>query len=65
MAIRVVQQLRHDRYEAILDDHLREYFDVHALAQQESNGSTIVWEITKPRSFDRTVAQNNQHSLRS
>lgn len=63
MTIRVVQQLRHDRYEAILDDSLREYFDVHALALQESNGSVVVWDrVTKPRNFDSEVAQNSKAS---
>ena len=58
MTIRVVQQLRHDRYEVILDGFFREYIDVPALAKQESLGSVITWEVAKPRSFDLEVAQN-------
>ena len=58
MTIRVVQQLRHDRYEVILDGFFREYIDVPALAKQVSLGSVITWEVAKPQSFDLEVAQN-------
>jgi len=58
MMIRVVQQLRHDRYEVILDGFFREYIDVPALARQESLGSIVTWEVAKPRNFDLEVAQN-------
>jgi len=58
MTIRVVQQLRHDRYEVILDGFFREYIDVPTLARQESLGSIVTWEVTKPRNFDLEVAQN-------
>ncbi len=58
MTIRVVQQLRHDRYEVILDGFFREYIDVPALARQESLGSIVTWEVAKPRNFDLEVAQN-------
>ena len=58
MMIRVVQQLRHDRYEVILDGFFREYIDVPALARHESLGSIVTWEVTKPRNFDLEVAQN-------
>ena len=62
MQIRVIQQLRHDRYEVILDGFFREYFDVPALARQESLGSEVTWEVAKPRSFDIEVAQNSARS---
>ncbi len=58
MTIRVVQQLRHDRYEVILDGFFREFIDLPALAKQESLGSTVTWEVAKPRNFDSEVAQN-------
>jgi len=58
MTIRVVQQLRHDRYEVILDGFFREYTDVQSLAKQECLGSIVTWEVAKPRSFDIEVAQN-------
>lgn len=58
MTIRVVQQLRHDRFEVILDGFFREYIDVPALAKQVSLGSVITWEVAKPQSFDLEVAQN-------
>jgi hypothetical protein len=55
MTIRVVQQLRHDRYEVILDGFFREYIDVPALAKQESLGSIVTWEIAAPRGWRETV----------
>ena len=62
MTIRVVQQLRHDRYEVILDGFFREYIDVPALAKQESLGSVITWEVAAPRfwheAVDLAVAEN-------
>ena len=58
MTIRVVQQLRHDRYEVILDGFFREYIDMPALAKQESLGSIVTWEVAKPRNFDLAVAEN-------
>jgi hypothetical protein len=57
MTIRVVQQLRHDRFEVILDGFFREYLDMPALAKQESLGSIVTWEVTKPRNFDSEVAE--------
>lgn len=62
MQIRVIQQLRHDRFEVILDGFFREYIDVPALARQEALGSVVTWEVTKPRSFDIEVAQNSARS---
>ncbi len=62
MTIRVVQQLRHDRYEVILDGFFREFIDVPALAKQESLGSIVTWEVPKPRNFDSVVAQNQARS---
>jgi len=60
--IRVVQQLRHDTYEVILDGFFRELTDVPALAKQESLGSVVIWEVPAPsswaRNFDSEVAQN-------
>jgi hypothetical protein len=64
--IRVVQQLRHDRYEVILDGFFREFIDVPALARQESLGSVVTWEVPAPhawaRRFDIEVAQNSARS---
>lgn len=62
MQIRVVQQLRHDRFEVILDGFFREYIDVPALARQELLGSVVTWEVAKPQSFDIEVAQNSARS---
>ena len=62
MMIRVVQQLRHDRYEVILDGFFREYIDVPALARQELLGSVVTWEVPRPQSFDIQVAENSARS---
>lgn len=62
MQIRVIQQLRHDRFEVILDGFFREFIDVPALARQESLGSVVTWEVPKPRTFDIEVAQNSARS---
>lgn len=66
MQIRVIQQLRHDRFEVILDGFFREYIDVPALARQESLGSVVTWEVERPRfwreAVDIEVAQNTARS---
>ncbi|HEY5933036.1 MAG TPA: hypothetical protein VIU61_00280 [Kofleriaceae bacterium] len=50
--IRVVRQLRPQRFEALVDDQVRDYFSTSQLAAIEASvENQVIWEIPTPATY--------------
>jgi hypothetical protein len=60
--IRVVRQLRPQRFEALVDDQVRDYFSTSQLAAIEASvENQVIWEIPAPATYltELTVARRS------
>ena len=58
MMIRVLRELPPQRFEALVDDELRDSYSAEQLATLEASGhSQVVWEIPAPAAYETELTE--------